>query len=266
MTIYSYDKVINLLDSYGMKDIYHGYRLKYMRTFQPELLDKILQETSFLPTASLTERLYCIANSILARPQCKICGKNVTFYRGAYHTYCSQRCSMLDMKSLLGVDNPSQLEQVKQKKKELALTKYGVDNVSKAQEVIEKISIKRLAYWETVYQNKQFTVDNLTREKYSRRCHQYAVTQYERHKHILDPENKRGKNWHVDHIYSITDGFINDVPINIISDISNLRLISATDNYKKNKSSYKSLEELYEDYQSFYQALPSSSMPSPEVK
>jgi hypothetical protein len=42
---------------------------------------------------------------------------------------------------------------------------------------------------------------------------------------ILDPENKQGKYWHVDHIYSVTDGFLNNVPINVISDISSLRLI-----------------------------------------
>jgi len=52
----------------------------------------------------------------------------------------------------------------------------------------------------------------------------------------------------VDHIYSITDGFINNVPVNVISDISNLRLIRDTENYKKHKKSEKTLDELYEDF------------------
>jgi len=43
------------------------------------------------------------------------------------------------IRELYGVDNVSQLPEFKQKKKETALLKYGVDNVSKAPEIIEKI-------------------------------------------------------------------------------------------------------------------------------
>ena len=98
------------------------------------------------------------------------------------------------------------------------------------------------------YKNKKFTADGLTKKQYIRRCQQYAGTQYQRHKEILDPDNLRGKDWHIDHIYSVTDGFLNDVPINVISDVTNLRLISSTENYKKTKNSHKSLAELYEDF------------------
>lgn len=147
-----------------------------------------------------------------------------------------------------GVENASSLDSVKQIRREKALAKYGVDNVSKADSVKRVISEKRSDYWDRVYENKKFTIDGMSRDQYSRRCHQYAETQYYRHQQQIDPEGKRSKHWHVDHIFSVTDGFLNDVPINVISDISNLRLISDTENYAKHKKSEKTLEKLYEDY------------------
>lgn len=261
---YSYDNVISLLESIGANDVYHGYRLKWLKLNYPNLLNQIIYKTKFLGTASSTERLYCYTNNIVERPLCKMCNKHVTFNRvkQLYHTYCGRNCSILDMKTLIGVVNSSQLESVREKKKIKSLEKYGVDNVSKAVSVQEKISKKRKDYWDRVYQSKNFTTDGLSRLEYARRCHQYADTQYQRYKHVIDPESKRSKDWHVDHIYSVTDGFLNDIPINVISDITNLRLIPAVENYKKFKSSHKTLQELYEDYEKFNYAASTSSTPT----
>ncbi len=147
-----------------------------------------------------------------------------------------------------GVPNASSAAFVKDKRKQKALDKYGVDNVSKSEPIRLTLSKQKTDYWDEIYSGKKFTVTGLTRIAYSHRCQQYANTQYQRYKRLLDPEEKRGKHWHLDHIYSITDGFLNDVPINIISDVSNLRLISDKDNYKKHKRSEKTLAELYEGF------------------
>lgn len=147
-----------------------------------------------------------------------------------------------------GVPNASSTVEVKEKRRQKSLEKYGVDNVSKASEVKDNLSEIKSQYWNTVYSGKNFSLNGLSRKQYSHRCQQYANTQYQRYKNILDPEGKRGKHWHLDHIYSVTDGFLNDVPINVISDISNLRLISDKENYKKHKKSEKTLVELYEGF------------------
>jgi len=147
-----------------------------------------------------------------------------------------------------GTVNASSTQFVKDKRKQKALDKYGVDNVSKAESIKKFLSEQRTKYWNQVYFGKNFTLDGLSRLQYSHRCQQYANTQYQRYKNMLDPECKRGRHWHIDHIYSITDGFLNDVPINVISDVSNLRLISDKNNYKKHKKSEKTLEELYEGF------------------
>jgi len=135
----------------------------------------------------------------------------------------------------------------KQKRKDTLKEKYGVTNASHIPSVKETISNKKKEYWNKVYKGKDFTTGGLTRDQYRHRVQQYADTQYARYKDTLDPDGLRSKDWHVDHIYSVYEGFMNDVPVNIISDISNLRMLVAGDNYVKNKSSHKTLEELYED-------------------
>ncbi len=69
---------------------------------------------------------------------------------------------------------------------------------------------------------------------------------YKKFKHIIDNDKKRSKNMHIDHIYSIYDGFINNVPVYIISSLYNLRLIPSSDNMSKGKRSDISLDELCE--------------------
>ena len=77
-----------------------------------------------------------------------------------------------------GVENASSLESIKQIRREKALAKYGVDNVSKAEPIRKILAEQRSEYWAEVYKTKKFTTDGLTRDQYSRRCHQYAETQY----------------------------------------------------------------------------------------
>lgn len=48
---------------------------------------------------------------------------------------------------------------------------------------------------------------------------------------------------------SIIDGFVNNIPYYIISDPVNLRIIEAKENYKKNRKSCISKEELLEAYE-----------------
>lgn len=53
------------------------------------------------------------------------------------------------------------------------------------------------------------------------------------------------QTFHVDHIYSVLDGFKNEVPPSIISHPKNLRILEAKKNSSKGSNSEISLEELY---------------------
>jgi hypothetical protein len=64
--------------------------------------------------------------------------------------------------------------------------------------------------------------------------------------HTLPNIEKRGRNeWDLDHIYSMWDGYHNDVPPEMIGDIRNLRVITASENRTKHIRSDMTKEELY---------------------
>jgi hypothetical protein len=249
MNIYSFENVLEYLSDLNMEDIYFGKRKWHLKTYHKTEYDRIINFTKTLKCCSFTEQLYCYCNNITNKPKCQVC-KNIVSYNSRnaeYHRYCSQKCSLKDSKNLIGVDNASQLKSVKQKKKQNAIQKYGVDNVSKLKSVKQKISVNAIERWKKYYQTRNFS-QTMPLKQYRHRVSQYSNTQYNRYKHIIDPENKRSKDWHLDHIYSVSQGYINGVPIDVIGDISNLRLVTGADNIKKGLKCDKTLESLYKDF------------------
>ena len=73
---------------------------------------------------------------------------------------------------------------------------------------------------------------------------------YEKHKSIVNPLClPRGRNkYHLDHIYSIMDGFRNNVKPEIISHPANLQMLPEKINISKGSVSDRSLDELYDNY------------------
>jgi len=219
----------------------------YKRLYSKEYPDEyqwLIANTFLTNQSPFYALVWAFKHSITKHPLCKQCGVNKVNYRVGqrkYLDYCSSRCSMVICRA------KSDTTQMKKARKKSMLTRYGVENASHIPAVKESISANKTQYWADIYKGKNFTATGLTRTQYRHRVQQYAETQYARHKDTIDPNGIRSKDYHLDHIYSVTDGFIHDVPINIISDISNLRLISVTENLAKNKSSHKTLEALYED-------------------
>lgn len=64
----------------------------------------------------------------------------------------------------------------------------------------------------------------------------------------IEDISKRGIDFHLDHIYSVFDGFKNDVDPKVIGHYTNLRIITARENLSKNTRSDKSKEDLLSDY------------------
>lgn len=65
----------------------------------------------------------------------------------------------------------------------------------------------------------------------------------------------RNDNYHLDHIYSVHDGFINKVDKHIIASPVNLRIMRSRKNVKKNKKSDISLETLCSMHESFMKGM-----------
>lgn len=81
-------------------------------------------------------------------------------------------------------------------------------------------------------------------EKYRIIVRIYTEKTYRRYKHIIDPENKRGLEYHLDHKYSILQGFIDGIDEIIIGSLFNLEIIYGKLNCSKGKKCSITKQEL----------------------
>ncbi len=82
---------------------------------------------------------------------------------------------------------------------------------------------------------------------YKKAIHNLSNRVYRKYKQYINPNNlKRNRYfYHLDHIYSVIDGFENNIPIEIVSNPNNLRLIPAKENHIKFSKSYITKMMLY---------------------
>lgn len=131
-----------------MKNIFTQTILENLKNFwmfkNPEaffkkrnLLDEYTQNKEFFESKE-TLLKYCFANGLEASngrqksSKCLTCGNNTKFhYPYGYSLYCCSGCV-------------SKSKVIKEKKKELSLAKYGVDNPSKSKEVSQKMIMTKL--------------------------------------------------------------------------------------------------------------------------
>ena len=112
--------------------------------------------------------------------------------------------------------------------------------IKRSQETINKTrqtKIDKGIYW------KPDDLEYTEFKKYQRKVYYWTskndLTQLENH-------NKRGRfGYHLDHKYSITEGFKNKVPPKVIGSIDNLEFICYTDNLSKGTKCSITLEKLY---------------------
>ena len=133
---------------------------------------------------------YWILNGLLEAPKCLNCGKALSQksfknFAYGYHENCSTRCAKdsklrklryaENFKLKYGVANPSQLEDIKSKKRLTSIQKLGVDNPAKANEVKAKIE----AAIEKKYSKKQvFAVEDVIQKSIETRKRKYGVPWY----------------------------------------------------------------------------------------
>lgn len=86
-------------------------------------------------------------------------------------------------------------------------------------------------------------------ETYSKTVRSLTRFSFNKNKKFIDPYGLKeldSKNYHIDHIYSISDGYINDVDPKIIASYHNLRVVKKLDNLQKGRKSDMELSELLE--------------------
>ena len=86
------------------------------------------------------------------------------------------------------------------------------------------------------------------KEKYYIEVWSLTEQQYREHFHKIDNANVRSNDFHLDHIFSISEGFKQKIPAEVIANYTNLRVIPASTNCSKRDDCHKTINELYEDF------------------
>lgn len=93
--------------------------------------------------------------------------------------------------------------------------------------------------------------DVLPYELYCNTVWNITERNFKKYKDIINPNNlKRGNDYHLDHIFSMQQGFKHRIEAEIIGHHTNLRLIPSSENRIKHSRCDKTIEKLLEDYNS----------------
>ena len=123
------------------------------------------------------------------------------------------------------------------------MEKYGVDNPSKHPSIKQKLSDKNKE-WQALNPK-----DRTLMEEYHIAVRLITNRNWYEHFYTINPERlQRSRDLHLDHIYSIAEGFVNNIPPEIIGHWTNLRLLPKLENSSKGAGCHKTKEQLYEDY------------------
>lgn len=252
------------------------YRSHYVTTNNLEsLMGDVINSTQFITSGRLDERIYCILHDITRVPTC-YCGAPLKFKRFllGYAEYCSVKCRANSTKWQHQVASSN-------------MEKYGVTHVAQLSNERDKRSNKmkqlrpsmdmkkaachRRATIERLYGNGyntgwtgkaiQTRVNNGNmvpvelRDEYREYYDKVVRITNKQDLSTLTNIEKRGvvgkddDAHHIDHMFSIYDGFMNDVPADVIGNICNLHCIPGLVNITKRNNSWITLKELYDRYE-----------------
>lgn len=86
------------------------------------------------------------------------------------------------------------------------------------------------------------------KERYYTQVWSLTEQQYKEHYSKIPDAYLRSPDYHLDHIYSISEGFKQQIPAEVIAHYTNLRVIPASLNCSKQGECHKTLTQLYEDF------------------
>jgi hypothetical protein len=141
-----------------------------------------------------------------------------------------------------GVEHPFKSEDVKIKIKETCLERYGYENAAKNKEVNKKqLQTRKENGHIYKWSEKELECIQLYRSAVT----YYTKKTYETHRQTINPDNlDRGMHTnHIDHIFPVIKGWLNDVDPKLISHPKNLKLLSSEENRSKGDRTELSLED-----------------------
>jgi hypothetical protein len=230
-------------------DLINNHKTSYFKIVK-NYYPALFEYANTLKGTSLKEQLYnyCYPGEY----RCLTCGSvQVKFqeFTTGYKQYCSPKCSSDSIACKNGqqsfLSDPNRVKAMIKKRKQTIKKRFGVstwwhtaEGKQQIDEHNKKIKVKF-----------PMEVNGRSRKQYTASARHQTNLTYKQYKHILDPNNLRSREYVLDHIYSVFDGFTNEVPVNVLCHYTNLTLIHKTDNSSKNCRSDKTIEQLYEDYE-----------------
>lgn len=170
---------------------------------------------------------------------------------GAYHNLSRKSLSRKEMEERLfkkyGVNNVFAIDEVKKKLKE----SWGFENPSQNPEVKKKVRKTNIekGVWLPIEKKDQWHYyKSLVKFVTNHSINKFAFNEWGYdfiEKWSID-------KFHVDHVYSIYDGYLNKIDPLIVGSFCNLQFIWCKDNFSKGRKSGITLDNLLEKYESFY--------------
>lgn len=230
---------------------------RWLNKKEPELWKWILESTSFLPNdAKPKQRIWHIINDTQEIPICPVTGTPVKWWENRYLTYSSRSAKasckehakrrQTTYKEKTGFDHWNSKENTEgyEKRKATCLENWGGVWPNATDEVYEKFikTKSENGHCRTDEEKSAIELYMLEVENHTKDSWYYSYSR-------INPDGlERGKEYHLDHIYSRKAGYDNNIPPNIIGHWTNLRLLPAKENNGKSSDCDKTVEQLYEDY------------------
>ncbi len=268
----------NILENLIANDSsYNKSITRYLYKTHPDLWEQIVESTSFLPDgAKPKQRVWHILNEKYSIETCPITKEPLRWNEKDYRRFSSIEAKNKGVGKIISEATTGnhwrQKDPEKSKKankkfsdgfqsdnhkpweernrdytaslaaaRKTWMEKYGVDNPSKHPSIKQKLSAAAI--------NRYAELDRPAAVEYYNKVKIATNKNWYEHFHSINPNGlQRSRDLHLDHIYSIAEGFTNNIPPEIIGHWTNLRLLPKLDNSSKGANSHKTKEQLYEDY------------------
>jgi len=251
---------------------YNKSATRYLYKTHPDLWLQILEKTSFLPdTALAKQRVWHILNDIWEIPTCPVTGQQVKWWENRY-LKTSNRSAKTQWQHKRGVFANLYSEEINQKRaasnrktfaaglrkkpiltddvkrlraekiEKTNLERYGVPNGSQSRIARQKVSNARIRNGATPRHLRSL------RRLYYDAVWQFTEQSWKHHFDQINPTRIDRSQNALDHIYSIQQGFRDNIPPYILGHWTNLRIITLSENSLKGMRCDKTQDSLFEDF------------------
>lgn len=250
---------------------YNKSATRYLNRTHPNLWQQIVSATSFLPDNALPkQRVWHIQNNIYSIPLCPVEGTELKWNENRYLGTANRRAKQI-LKHRNGdyanANKPEHTEKRRQgnllavkngrryrdkstysnedrlKAEQTCLDRYGVGNGSQSKVARDKISDARIRNGATPkHLRGAYT-------KYNEAVFTFTRENWKDHQATINPDGSpRSRENTVDHIFSVYQGFTDNIPAYIIGHWTNLRMLPLGENARKGARCDKTKDQLFEDF------------------